>query len=766
MSQPYFQPPGSGPRCSTERSARLRQHRFDMGYEERAEPETYRRLAAATREVFLACEGTDAALARARAVEHVAAHCPVELEIESPLLGGENPFFFNLLLPALRADAYSRDAILQPTGAVRDLREARLFSAPCFEGHITPGIEYVLGQGVSGLRQRLEEGRRRAASAGDEERAGWHDAALVSCQAVLTYADRYRAGALALAAQLEDSATANPHDATTAAWAHDLRAAADDLAHVPLHPARTLREALQSYWLAYCLVTVEMGGCCPGGGLGLGRPDQYLYPYLCHDLEAGVLTRPEALELLEIFLLQFRHVDYYTDHQVYTPGSQASLGGVTPTGLDASNELTELLMEASLRIAMPAPYLSLRLHADAPDRYWQAAANYVVGGLGFAVVNDGALIPAFLRHGRSLADARDYICSCCYENTIPGREAFHPNGSYLNLPLVLELALNHGCTLNGDISLGPDLGGLDEYQSFDEVVAAFHGQLERACDVLIDYVNRADAAHSSARRYPLMSAFMEDCIAAGRDVCAGGARYNATGTIVSGLPNVVNSLAALRETVFGGDVDAAEVLLALRADFAGFENVRQCLLQAPKWGNDNPHADDLVGDLTEALYALFAGTRNPRGGPWQVALYSFVANHGLGEAVGASADGRRAGESLTRNLNPAWGTDREGPTAVLHSLSRIDFTAFPNGSALDLRFDPAPYLEAEGRQGFVAFLKGFVELGVMQMQVSMVDRETLLEARQHPEKWPNLMVKVAGFSARFIDLSETEQTEIINRTTH
>ncbi|MFH1570481.1 MAG: pyruvate formate lyase family protein, partial [Gemmatimonadota bacterium] len=444
---------------------------------------------------------------------------------------------------------------------------------------------------------------------------------------------------------------------------------------------------------------------------------------------------------------------------------QASLGGVTPTGLDASNELTELIMEASLRIAMPAPYLSLRLHRDAPERYWQAAARYIVGGLGSPVVNDEVLVPAFLLHGRSLGDARDYICSCCYENTIPGREAFHPNGSYVNLPFLLERALNRGRSLRQDRALGPDTGSLDQFADFEAVMGAFRDQVRAACGALVDFVNRADAAHSARRRYPLMSLFIEDCIARGRDVCAGGARYHPTGTILAGLPNVVNSLAAIRHCVFEEQtVSGAELLLALRADFAGFENVRQRLLAAPKWGNDDAVVDQLATEVTDALRVQFAGVVNPRGRPWQAALYYFVANHGLGEVVGASADGRGAGQSLIRNLDPAWGTDREGPTALPHSLSRIDFTGFPNGSSLDLRFDPASFDTEEGLQAFADFLKGFVALGVMQMQVSMVDTETLLDARAHPEKWPHLMVKVAGFSARFVDLSAREQEEIIGRT--
>lgn len=504
MEDLYFRPPNRGPDCSTQRSARLRQRRFDMAYEQRQEPAECTVLAVAAREVFLQHEAADPALARALALRHVVENCPITPERDTLFLGGEDPFLFNLLLPALQADRHSLHAGETPTELSARQREHRLYLAACFEGHITPGLQYVLPQGISGIRARLEVS---LATATEPEQQAFYRAGLLSCGNVLTYARRCREDALARAEQ------------ETGQWADDLRQAADWLSRVPEQPAETLGEALQSFWLAYLLVTIEMGGCCPGGGLGLGRLDQFLHPYYEADLAAGRLTRAEALELLELFLLCFRHCDYYTGHQVYTPGSQSSLGGVSPTGEDASNELTELLMEASLRIQMPAPYLSLRLHRDAPEHCWQAAANYVSGGLGFAVVNDEALIPAFLRHGRPLKEARDYICSCCYENTLPGCEAFHPNGCYLNLPLVLELALNEGRSrLSGQV-LGPASPPLSEFQEFEQVLSAFDEQLQVAVDELVGLVNAVDERHCMYRRYPLMSLFIDDCIADARDVC-------------------------------------------------------------------------------------------------------------------------------------------------------------------------------------------------------------------------------------------------------
>ena len=752
---PYFRPPNSGPDCSTRRSARLRERRFQMGYEHRTEPPEYAQLAAVAARILRETEVSDTALARALAMRQVVEQCDITLERDALLLGGENPFFFNLLLPALQQDRFSREGGQADEAAAERMRQASLMWGPCFGGHITPGLEYILGQGISGIRARAAEHLRtlQAAGAATPEQEQFYQAALLSCENILCYARRYRDAALREAEQ-----TADP------AWAEELRQAAEVLAVVPEYPAETLHQALQAYWLVYILVTTEMGGCNPGGGIGLGRMDQYFYPYYQRDLAQGRLTHAQALELMELFLLNFRHVDYYTGHQPFTPGSQACLGGITATGMEASNALSELIMEASLRIAMPAPYISLRLHPDTPERFWHAATNYICGGLGFPIVNDTVLIPAMLRHGRSLSDARDYICSCCYEHTIPGREAFHPSGSILNLPLLLELALNGGRSLSGEL-LGQAGPAWDEFTSFSQVLDAFTRQLHYVSEKLVGLVNAADAAHMRGRRYPMMSLFIDDCLGAGRDVCAGGARYNLTGCIMVGLPNVLNALAAIRTCVFEQKtMSMGELSHALSGDFAGEDALQRQLLAAPKWGNGDERVDDIAAGISEKLYAEFSQYLNARGGRWQAALYSFIFNLGMGQAVGASADGRRARQPLTRNLNPTRGTDAQGPTAILRSLSHIDFSEFPNGSALDLRFDPAIFSTENNRAKFAAFLKAFVELGVMEMQISMVDTESLHDARAHPERHPHLMVRVAGYSARFIDLPPQEQDEIIGRS--
>jgi formate C-acetyltransferase len=625
-----------------------------------------------------------------------------------------------------------------------------MVSSPGFAGHITPGCDQILLLGTDGFRMRINdqlENLRRTSP--DDPAVLWYETALLSLDSVDIYAERLREACEKYYIKTGDS---------------EFKRGAEILERVPKKPAQTFREALQSYWIIHVLITIEMGGCVPGGGIGMGRPDQYLCPFYINDIENGILTREQALEYMELFLLNFTHNDYYTWHQIYTPGTQGSLCGITPHGFDAFNDLSELIMEASARINMPAPYISIRLNKKMSERALRTAANFITCGLGFPVVNDEVLIPAMLKHGRSLYDANDYICSCCYENTIPGRESFNPSAYWFNSAIILELLLNGGKSMLSCENLCGEQPVL-EYNTFDELLSAYIVLMKKVLLENIDACNRADKAMIGSRAYPLMSVFIDDCIASGTDVVDGGARYDLTGIIVAGMPNLINSLAAVREVVYEQKAADLKILTeALKADFDGYEELRGKLLKASKWGNGDNITGEIAKIVTDELYAAARTAKNARDGRYQLALYSFVANNWMGQNTGALPDGRKARQNLTRNMNPTWGTDKKGPTAVLRSLSHIDMTQFPNGSALDLRFDPALIAMQDGRDLLGGFLMGMTELGVMQVQLTFADTETLLDARANPEKYPNLLVKAAGYSARFIDLSDEEKDEIIGRS--
>lgn len=744
---PYYQVPNKGENCSTPRSKALRKRRFDMGYEKPDKPAIYDEIAELAAKTVLDNQDKSPATARALALRAVIERAPVEFCPNSIFLGGENPFFYNLMLDALQNDAYGSACRMLLTDMDKRRSDVFMISQPCFDGHITPGCDLILAQGTSGLRLRVTEHLENARAQGKPQDV------ILFYEALLLSLDNIEYFAAKIAQKAAES-----NDA-------ELIKAGEILTRVPKYPARSYREALQSYWIIHVLITLEMGGCMPGGGIGLGRPDQYLYPYYKNDIDRGELSQPQALEYTELFLLNFRHNDYYTPHQITTPGTHGSLCGITPTGYDATNELSLIFMEASLRIQMPAPYLSIRLNKKMSDASFRAVSNYITGGLGFPIVNDEVLIPAFLRHGRSLYDANDYICSCCYENTIPGRESFNPNSFYLNLAIILEAFLNKGYAIKGNGRVLEEEIDLSAIYTFDEFFNAYLDEMKHVLKDSTEMARRAEAYLMPRRSYPLMSLFMEDCIAKGKDICNGGSRYNLTGIIVSAIPNIVNSLSAIREVIFNNKAaDLQQLSIALKNNFEGYDGLRAQLLKAPKWGNGIKEVDDLASVITECLYSVTRREVNPRNGRYQLALYSFIANVDMGQRMGASPDGRLAGEIITRNLNPSWGSDKNGPIEILRSLSSIDMTKFPNGTALDLRFDPTPFETQEGRDKFTDFLKGMMDLKVMQMQISFVDTQTLITAKAHPEQYPNLMVKVAGYSARFVDLTDIEKDEIIGRS--
>ena len=506
-TNPYHLFPNTGPDCSTGRSAALRSRRVEMYYDESPEPAEYTAIARKAADILKEHENQSPALARAKALNCVVSEAPAEIEENCIFVGGENPFFYNLMLPALQEDKVSKEYGSLFSDLERKRFRVMMLASPWFAGHITPGCDQILLLGTDGFRMRINEqleNLRRTSP--DSLSVLWYEAALLSMDNVDAYAKKLRD-----ACQKYHEETGNAEFGRCAAI----------LERVPQKPAATFREALQSYWIVHVLITLEMGGCTPGGGIGMGRPDQYLYPFYAKDIENGTLTREQALEYMELFLLNFTHNDYHTNHKICTPGTQGSLCGVTPSGQDAFNELSELIMEASARIQMPGPYISIRLNKKMSKRAIRTAANFITGGLGFPVVNDEVLIPAFLKHGRSLHDANDYICSCCYENTIPGRESFNPSTSWINSAILLELLLNGGKSiLSGEeLCYGQPP---PEYKTFDELLAAYVALMKKVMADNIEVCTRTDNAMIGNRAYPLMSVFIDDCIASGLDIIDGG----------------------------------------------------------------------------------------------------------------------------------------------------------------------------------------------------------------------------------------------------
>ncbi|MEW6439755.1 MAG: pyruvate formate lyase family protein [bacterium] len=537
---------------------------------------------------------------------------------------------------------------------------------------------------------------------------------------------------------------------------------------VPREPAETFHEALQSLWLTHLAVNLES----INSAVSFGRIDQYLYPYYQRDLERGVLARERALELLlcfsakateHLFLLSSRISEY---HAGYLVVQAAVVGGMDREGRDAVNPLTWLLLEIMEKHRMRDPNYQVRVHRGSPPDYLARAADVARQGSGMpAFFNDEAVVAALTAHGFPPQDARDYGIVGCVEPSIPGKSFLSTDAALFNLPICLELALNGGRRWNDRRRSGaptPDPAG---FRSMDDILGSFQQQLYFQIDRLIADLRMAEKGNRDHHPTPLSSLLVAGCIESGKDLTAGGARYNGSGVQGVGVADVADSLAALDHLVFRRKrLRLTEVLEALRANFDGCEEVRVKLERAPKFGNDHPLPDGYAARVVQMFHDSLVRHRNTRGGTYVPGFYSVTCHVAFGKKTGALPSARRAGEPFASSLGPAVGAERRGPTALLQSVAKVDSALMPNGNALNLRFDPAQLEGDRGIERLQGLIRGFFEQNGMQVQLNVIDPELLEDARAHPGKHPELVVRVAGYCAYFDDLPEAAKDEIIRRT--
>ncbi len=523
---------------------------------------------------------------------------------------------------------------------------------------------------------------------------------------------------------------------------------------VPAQPARTFREALQALWFAHMITVWEDSV----NANSLGRIDQFLWPYLEDDLAAGRLTWDAAAELLAALWIKL-----YQPYDV----QQMTIGGVRVDGSDAVNPLSYLALAVTEGLEF-VRCLSARLHRDTPRAFVERCVDLVAKGGGIPFFfNDDVLVPALVAKGISREDARDYAPIGCIEITIPGKASPHAVSHWINLAKCLELALNDGCDLLDGTPIGPRTGTLADCATLDDVLAAYTRQLTHFAELAVYGSNALELAHRSQYRLPYLSLLTEDCVALGMDIIEGGARYNYHSSAAMGLPNVADSLAALRTFVYSdGGVERETMLRALRENYAGQEELRLALRhRAPKYGNDHPLPDGFAAELTRQYCELLGRYATPSGGTFFVHLFTFTLMLPFGASTGATPDGRLAGEPLAYSMSPAQGRDREGLTAVVNSLSRIPYELVAASSSAILEADPT-LLQGDGRAGFTDLLIAAICQGVGQLQFNIVDVDTLRAAQQHPERYRNLCVRVSGFSQQFNLLAPDMQEHIIARTKH
>ncbi|MBP6964842.1 MAG: hypothetical protein KBC96_10600 [Armatimonadetes bacterium] len=523
---------------------------------------------------------------------------------------------------------------------------------------------------------------------------------------------------------------------------------------VPAEPARTFREAVQALWFAHMITCWEDGI----NANGIGRIDQFLRPYLERDLAEGRLDMDEAAELLAALWVKL--------YQAYDV-QQMMIGGQKADGSDAVNPLSYLALDVTEGLGF-VRCLSARLHRGSPREFVERCVDLVAQGGGIPFFfNDEALIPALVSKGIPIEDARDYAAIGCIEITIPGKASPHAVSHWINLAKCLELALNDGRDLLNDAQVGPKTGSLADFDSMDDVLAAYSKQLDYFAEWSVHGSNAAELAHRDQYRLPYLSLLTDDCVSDGLDIIEGGARYNYHSSAAMGIPNAADSLAALRTAVFeDGTVSREEMLRALRTNFEGLEDLRLYLKnRIPKYGNDEPLPDGYAAELARQYCEVLGRYRTPSGGGYHVHLFTFTLMLPMGQATGASPDGRLAGEPLAYSVSPVQGRDLEGLTAVINSLSRIPHHLVAASSSAILEAHPS-LLEGSGKQAFTDLLIASVNLGVGQLQFNVVSAESLRAAQEDPERYGSLCVRVSGFSQQFCLLDRAMQDHIIARTKH
>jgi formate C-acetyltransferase len=580
----------------------------------------------------------------------------------------------------------------------------------------------------------------------------------IACDAAILFARRHAALADQMAACERDTARTG-----------ELRRIAEVCRRVPALPPRDFHEALQAYWFCHLAVITELNGW---DAFSPGHLDQHLWPFYRRGLADGILTREGARELVECFFVKFDHHPAppkvgvtAAESGTYTDFANINLGGLLPDGSDGSNDLSHLLLDVIDEMHLLQPSNNVQISRRTQDELLEHALRVIRKGYGFpSVFNADAVVQEQLRMGKSLQDARAGGCSGCVETGAFGKEAYILTG-YFNLPKVLDLALHGGNDPRTGRQLGPRTPIAAELDSFDGLFKAFREQLGHFIGVKLrgnDLIERAYADHMPA---PFLSVLTDDCIRKGVDYNAGGARYNNSYIQFVGIGTITDSLSALKQAVFEERVvSPGDLVAALQADFDGHETLRQRLLsRTPRYGNDDDRADGLMVRVFDELFARVDGRPNGKGGHYRVEMLPTTCHVYFGSVTGATPDGRHAGTPLSEGISPVQGADRNGPTAVFKSAAKMDHLR-TGGTLLNMKFAPSLLEGEQGIRNLAHLVRGYFKMGGHHVQLNVVTKETLLEAQEHPEEHRGLIVRVAGYSDYFCDLSRALQDEIISRT--
>ena len=525
---------------------------------------------------------------------------------------------------------------------------------------------------------------------------------------------------------------------------------------------QSFADALQLVWFTYIAFAYE-----GRYAMAFGRLDQYLYPFYERDLAAGIVTEESVTDdFASVFIKIGERRTLGGGDDV----SNIAIGGVKPEdGTDATNALSYCILRAVRACFIPGPNLSARIHKDTPKEFLDACLEVIGTGLGYpALMNDDVNIPALQRMGYSLEDCRDYCMVGCIENFIQGKQPPWSDGRF-NTPVYLEYALNNGCSLLDGVKRGIETGDPDSFATMDDFMDAFMEQLRVGAKNYVDWFNRANTvADTINHQSPFLSCFCDDCIARGKDINRGGAKYpTAHGACGMGIATVADSLAAIETLVYRDKVlTLGELRDALAANFAGYEELQKQMIAAPKYGNNDDIADKYAIWFVEAQADLFDSYRTPDGGRYYIAIASNTQNIGAGREVGATPDGRGAGMPLSDAASPMRGMDRSGPTASALSLCKPDYTRVACGTVVNQKYTPDMFANAEKRAKLGAVIRSYFLMGGQELQINCVSKDTLRDAQAHPGDYESLVVRVSGFSAYYTKLDRSVQDDILARTEH
>ncbi|MHA1595659.1 MAG: glycyl radical protein [Candidatus Baldrarchaeia archaeon] len=685
--------------------------------------------------------------------------CPLDITDEDAKILKEEiaPYWMNRNL-----QAYGTSIMPKKTNELFWLASIFVLTEIAGISHVAINYPRLLKTGFKGILELVSEKIRKfeemeECGPEDIEKAQFYKAARIAAEAVIRFGKRYAAKAEELADSEKDERRKE-----------ELLEISRICKRIPENPPETFHEALQFVWLTQVALHQENYE----QAISMGRVDQYLYPYYVRDMERGILDRDKAVELVACFLIKANELVPLFNSMVmeYFAGQPTNmsitLGGTDENGNDAVNELTYVFLDAAMLVRMRQPNIHVRVHKNTSPEFLKYLAEYIKSGVNnIALFGDEVIIKALTRLGVPEKEARNYSTIGCVEFAPFGNSFTSSDAALFNIALCLDLALHNGYSVMLRRKLGPETGDPRNFKSMDDVIEAFRKQVAYFVKHMCVGCNCLEIANQVVKPTPLLSLCVDGPLEQGKDITLGSAKYNFIGVQMVGLADVADSLAAIEKFVFKEKkITMEELVEALKTNFKDREDLRQMLLnEGPKYGNDDDEADKYAKLVAKIYSEEVMKHRNVRGGIFIPGAYPMTTFVPFGRFVGALPSGRRAGEPLSNGVSPASGSERKGLTASMRSVTKIDFSMYPNGVSYTVTITPDLFAGDEGTEKLAALIKTYFEMGGMHMHFNVVDVNTLIEAQKNPERYRDLVVRVAGWSAYFVELTKEVQDQIIRR---